>query len=253
MRSKLVTSHVWQGTVPARSFVRASGDVYVATPELCVIQEAGSLEFAQTVCLAYELCGTYSLRESSMAGFVTRPPLTDPEKLNAFLDVVAGLRGIGTVRRVLRLVLRGSASPMETVVVILLCFPCSLGGYGLPWPILNHRIDVGKASRMVEKGFYRCDLCWPDEKIAIEYDSDLFHTGSSRIARDSKRRNDLISLGYEVMTVTKGQVFDYGAFDRFARQFAKRAGFRIRERVADCDVRRRDLRANLFAAMRYPA
>lgn len=252
IRSKHITSHLWRGAVPPNSFVRASKDAYVASPELCFLQEADT-DLRKLICLGYELCGSYAVRRLSGQGFVNRKPLSNTLKMNAYAASAQGVRGIGTARRALRFVLDGAASPMETIVAVLLCLPCSLGGYGIPRPVLNYRIEPGEAmARMVEKSSYACDLCWPEARVAVEYDSDSYHTGSSRIGRDSKRRNALLSLDFEVRTLTRAQVFEYYAFDRFARQLAKRLGHRLRESIADCDVRRRELRALLFGMMGDP-
>ncbi|MFR1639296.1 MAG: hypothetical protein ACLSVD_09055 [Eggerthellaceae bacterium] len=45
---------------------------------------------------------------------------------------------------------------------------------------------------------------------------------------DARRRSTLITLGFTVVTVSKGQVMDSGAFNRLAHQLAKRLGKRLR-------------------------
>lgn len=255
IRSKHVVSHIWQGPVPSNSFAVASKskEVYVASIELCFVQMGESSDFRKLICLGDEFCGSYSIRNSSSQGFVNRAALSSASKIGTYLAAVRGVHGISVARRALRYVIDGSASPMETIVVVLLCLPCSLGGYGIPWPNLNYRIAPSWAmAQMVEKSSYVCDLCWPEARFSIEYDSDFWHTGSLRIDRDSRRRNALLSLGFEVMTLTKGQVFEYRAFDRFARQVAKCLGYRLRENVADCDARRLELRSLLFGLINDP-
>lgn len=54
-------------------------------------------------------------------------------------------------------------------------------------------------------------MFWPEANVAIEYDSDLEHTGSARIAEDAQRRNDLTALGITTITATREQVMDAGS------------------------------------------
>ena len=250
IQTQKIVSHVLQGPLPAKSLVRLSDSVYASSPELCFVQLAGSVCLVKLIRLGFELCGSYALSRVDGRGFEVRSPLTDVSSLEEYLSAAKGMYGISKAKQAHRYVVAGSASPMETIVVLLLCLPLSLGGYGFPVPVLNYRINVGKsASRLAEKSYYACDVCWPEAMVAVEYDSTMWHTGASRITHDSKRRNALISMGIEVMTLTAGQVFEYFAFDWFAHQLAKRMGYRLRVGPHDCDVRRKNLRALLFDIM----
>jgi very-short-patch-repair endonuclease len=66
---------------------------------------------------------------------------------------------------------------------------------GLPAPVLQHRIQVGNRT-------YRIDLCYPDQRIAIEYDGWDFHRGRQAFDRDRARANDLVLLGMQVLRFT---------------------------------------------------
>ncbi len=117
---------------------------------------------------------------------------------------------------------------METVIVLLLCLPPRLGGYGLPMPLLNHRVDVGRNRRKTSSNkYYVCDAFWREAWLDVEYDSDLAHTGPLRIAKDAKRRNGLASLGVTVITVTKEQAFNCDEMDRIAHAVAKKLRWRL--------------------------
>lgn len=134
---------------------------------------------------------------------------------------------------------------METALAIVLCLPPYFGGYGLPLPYLNYRIDAQQRGRSAhEKGYYLCDLYWPQGNIAIEYDSDLEHTGSSRIAEDAQRRNDLTDLGITTITATREQVMDAERLDRIAHQLGRKLHIRVRnDRKPDPHERMRLLRS----------
>ena len=89
---------------------------------------------------------------------------------------------------------------METKLAMLLTLPYKHGGYGLIAPEMNSQIIPAKtAKRSVGKKYYSCDLFWHDYDLAVEYDSDLFHTGTTRIANDSKRRNALTALALPLL------------------------------------------------------
>lgn len=122
---------------------------------------------------------------------------------------------------------------METALAMLLSMPKAKGGYGLPSPQLNAAVEVPKGDWRVAYGRqFRCDLLWPTASLCVEYDSDMFHTGSQKIARDARRRNALASLGFMVITATKSQVTSIPGLDQLAYQVAKGLGVRLRmERV----------------------
>ena len=72
---------------------------------------------------------------------------------------------------------------------------------------------------------------------------------SSTIARGTTStpiRSTLIALGYTVVTVTRGQVMDAGAFNRLAHQLAKQTGKRLRYSDPDFTRKHRALRSELL-------
>ena len=161
-------------------------------------------------------------------GFNTRPPLTGTKKLEAFLARMPGTRGHQKAARALRYIVDGAASPMEAKLAIFLTLPYKLGGYHFPLPKHNSRIVPGKtAKRSAEKDYYACDLYWPDFSLGVEYDSDRYHTGSDRIADDSKRRNALAAMGITVITVTRQQIHSVQALEKIARVLAGHMGRRL--------------------------
>ena len=110
---------------------------------------------------------------------------------------------------------KGSASPMESLLSMLLCLPPSLGGFGLPRPELNYPIETNEGGIAIR----RCDLCWPD--------SDTFHSDESKLHLDSSRRSALEKAGVHVVSVTKNQVFDRGQLFNLATIASKRLGKRL--------------------------
>ena len=152
------------------------------------------------------------------------PQLTNTKALKAFTARMEGVSGRKMASRALRYIADGSASPMETILFMLLTLPNKLGGYGLPAPVLNKRINTGNAAKGRPgsgNAYYVCDLFWPEARIAVEYDSYLHHTGADRIASDAKKRLDYKALGITPFTVTIGQVRDEIEFEGFAKLIAR--------------------------------
>jgi hypothetical protein len=52
----------------------------------------------------------------------------------------------------------------------------------------------------------RSDLAYPDLRIAIEYDSDVWHSGTGQRHADAERRNRLRAVGWTVVEVTPDQL-----------------------------------------------
>ena len=248
----IVTQHVFRGETPAGCFMNAGNGLMASSPEFCFLQMAGQLTLVKLIELGYELCGVYSLPNACdenvpERGFYNRQPLTSIKKLKAFLDSMPGVKGRKKAMRALRYLRDGSASPMETKLAIVLILPYMLGGYGFCLPEMNKRIDIPKASReFFSKDYYVCDLFWPDEKIAVEYDSDQQHTGSNRIANDSIRRNALGMEGIRVVSVTKPQLYDSTGLEGVARTIAGYMGRRLFSKKSDFPDRHYELRKQLL-------
>ena len=179
----------------------------------------------------YAAPSAVSAEESKPAGqgFNTRLPLTSTKKLKAFLTGMPGVKGHKKAVRALRYIADSSASPMETRLAIILALSHKLGGYHFPLPEHNSRIVPVKAARKnSDKTYYACDMFWPDYSLAVEYDSDVYHTGPERIAEDSKRRNALAFMGVTVITVTNKQIHSISELEKVARVLAGRMGKKLR-------------------------
>lgn len=250
--SKAMKQHVFTGRTPADCFVSVSDRLFVSSPEFCFLQLADQLPLVILIELGYELCGAYSLPAANKTdpperGFYYRRPLTSTDKLDAFIAEMAGVKGHKKAVRALRYILDGSASPMETKLSILLTLPYKLGGFGLIMPELNSRIIPSKmVRRSANKASYACDLYWPDYALAVEYDSDQYHTGSARIADDAKRKNILASLGITVITITKRQIYSSAELEKAARLLAKNMDRRLLHKKQDFGAPQHELRKQLL-------
>jgi very-short-patch-repair endonuclease len=246
--NRLVRNHICCGPYPKSCFFDTGQGLLTCSPELCFLQMAENLPLLKLIELGFEFCGTYSLAADGIkeATLQLGKPLTSKAKLQALVAKMNGRRGKKNATRALKYVVDGSASPMETMLAMLLSLPQNLGGYGLAKPLLNQRIDVVKtAKRASRKDHYVCDLYWQEVKLDVEYDSDLFHTGSSRISDDSKRRNALTYLGIQVITITRQQLYTSGEFDKAVRLIAKRLGKRLHYSNPKFAKKHQELRALL--------
>lgn len=228
--------------------VKIAEDIYVLSPSALLMQLARSLPFEQVALLAYEFCGSYVLTKDHERGFDKVAPLATRSRLLAAVALAGSFRGSTVMRRALSVATDGSASPAESSLAILLCAKRMYGGYGLPLPHLNYRIDIrGDAKKMTSRRYFLCDSCWPEAKLDVEYDSDAFHLNSASLASDAERRNTLAALGFQTITVTRAQLGDADLFDDAARSIAKILGVRLRVERYDWSARRYELRRNLFA------
>lgn len=236
VRSATISSHVCSlgadadsaGKLPSLSFVRAGKDFLVASPELCFLQLATVLPVERLIQLGFEICGTYSIQPGYPAAN-REEALTSKARLQSFAERATDTRGRKKALRAVRYLADGSASPMETILAMLLSLPYAMGGYGIKLPQMNYRVDVPDGMRKrADRSYCFCDLCWPESRLCLEYDSALYHLDPERQESDARRRNTLVSLGFTVMTVSPHQLTDSGAFNRLAHQVADHVGKRLR-------------------------
>lgn len=229
-RARNVCCHSCTGLLPSGFLIEAGEGVFATSPELTFVSLAAELPFVEAVLIGYELCGTYSREVGGSAGRqVRRDPLTSVSDIRTFVDKVDARCGVKRARAALSFVGNGSASYMETSLLLILCLPKRLGGYGLPMPLMNSKVGFLRTARAAAEGDYCvCDLIWPSAALAVEYDSNLCHTGKTSIAHDANRRVILSHRGIETVTVTWGQVRDREKLDQVARLIAERLGVRLR-------------------------
>lgn len=222
-KSQNLSPRIWSGKHPSRSFYKIAQDLYVSTPEATFLQLGKESSLMQLITIGYELCGSYGLSAQSDSGFLRREPRSNPQLIERYLEKCDGIHGVKAAKRASSYIAKGSASPMESLLSMLLCLPPSLGGFGLPRPELNFPIETNEGGIVMR----RCDLYWPDQRFALEYDSDTFHSDASKLHLDSSRRSTLEKAGVHVVSVTKNQVFDRGQLFNLATIVSKRLGKRL--------------------------
>lgn len=183
-----LSCHVWTGPKHG-SFFGINDEFCVSTPEACFIQMAGSLPLIHLIELGFLLCGTYAPSAVDLPMTCGLQPLTSLSRLNNYIDRCGGESGVVNARRALKYVRNGSASVMETKLTMLLCLPRMLGGIGLPLPELNAEILIpSNLTGRTLTNVRRPDLFWPDRNVAVEYDSNEYHSVAERVVEDSRRK-----------------------------------------------------------------
>ena len=227
-RSSSVVNHVWRAGAESIPAIEIGRDLYCCAPEVLLLQAAASLSLEELVFLG---CDLFGIGGEDELGTFSREPLGNTARFSSYLSEAGRVAGIETARKAAELMLDRSRSPMETALALMLTFPKRLGGYGLSKPVLNETIELGKnAARSY--GFHEItpDLLWKDAALAVEYNSDRYHTGAERITRDARRATTLGAEGYTVLTVTNGQLKNVLEMDQVARKIARATGASMRFR-----------------------
>jgi very-short-patch-repair endonuclease len=117
--------------------------------------------------------------------------------LRSLARVAEALEGRGRLRcTVMRDILEhrgpgydpGESDPEKRIAELLV-------GAGLPEPTRQHRVRLGNRT-------VRIDLCYPAQRVAIEFDSWTFHSGRRAFDDDRARSNELVVLGFAVLHFT---------------------------------------------------
>lgn len=219
IQSDRVINHICSGGLPAGALCHLAPGVVVASPEFCYLQ-AGQEGIERAAAVGMELCGAYG-RIDGARGFTDRQPISTLDRLQRFIAGAKGFNGIKAARQALDYVLEGSRSPLETKAALLLTFPTSLGGYGLPKPTCNHVIVPQGSERAVfQEPYYVADLCWENERVTVECDSYAYHASREQLDHDARKRNSLTAAGWSCISATSAQLEGFD-LDVLARQLCQ--------------------------------
>lgn len=244
-----VVTHVWSGQIPAGSFYLRGSNVYIESPEFIFLHAATILELPELIALGDELCGLYSFDDREERGFRKRTrPLLQKARLERYLQQAAGCPGCKLARQALRFIVERSASPMETFDEMTMCLPYRLGGYSLPVPVMNERVDLtDRGSRIARKRTCYLDMGYSAVFLDIEHHGKYDHSTAEEIDADRARVNGLKEMGFEVIELTADQVGDPIAYEYIIQRIAKRLGKRLRNDALGKTEARMALRKCLYA------
>lgn len=264
-----IKAHLCTRKLSGRDLYVLTDGVLVCSPELTLLHLARGATQAKVALLATELCGLYSLDETTRdtgAGFKGRKaPLTQPRLIAHMLDRHPGAPGSPLLRCVLPFVAPYAASPMEAKITLLLCLPRRWGGYGLPLASLNASIRLSPQGEvLMGLPAIAGDLSWPQSHVSIEYDSTAAHGISMRGTwmthddvkrtmreverrrkRDETRLSALSASGWQVYPLVDTTVHDREALDAVARAVARKLRRRLKRDTAESLAHQMRLRKEL--------
>lgn len=240
--------------MPSSSFLRWDDDVMLCAPPLALLQVAqcepndGAL-----LELGWELCGSYQTKRTAARTAYDVPPLTSTRALRDYTKRNPSLRGARKIaRNVLPYLADGSASARETKAALVFGMPMKRGGHGLCIPRMNYEVMANAAARTISgRRSFRCDLCWPEAKLDVEYQSSEHHEGEVSRIRDSRRANALAAMGWTVIGITNDELDSLAATDVIAEAIRHHLGKRKQMRVTDHHARKLRLRRQLGLPVGY--
>lgn len=239
--------HLCRTLLPRKSIRKLSNDAHVASANLALCQIASTTsDLVPLLLLLWEACGTYCTQRTgllrSQGTIYNSTPLTSVRALKAFCARCPSLRGSRKLSRALRYVADNSASPRETSLALLLGLPERLGGYNLGIPHMNKKVIATEQAFAVSgKRFFRCDLCWPGQKIDLEYQSRHSHEGEAKRIEDSRRTNALASMGWNVIEMTNDEASSISTLNIIANSLRKALGKRTRAQGYELGDKRLEL------------
>lgn len=147
-----------------------------------------------------------------------RRELVTLTELNDVVEALGrrGRNGVGVLRDLVA-VRDPRSAPTESEMETLL--RRVLGRHGLPTPVAQFVIRDG--TRFVA----RVDFAYPEQRIAIEYDSLDHHMGREAHIRDNARRNEIVRLDWTLVVATVEDVRTGG--HALARTLHSRFGVKI--------------------------
>lgn len=238
--------HLLSVPVPAGSFVRSLGQVYVVCPELLFVMRAAKLGLVALLELGHELCGTYRLSEDGTATYNVKP-LTSASALKSFARRCKGLTGVKRALRAVQWIADGSRSPAETALSIAFRLPYRHGGYSLGSPLLNHEITLsGPAALILGRDTISPDLYWPEARHPCEYDSRQFHSSREQADYDERRRNAYSAMGMSVTVLRSRHFLDLSVLDAMVSSIRRNTRHRQNSVPDDYDERRRKMFDEVF-------
>ena len=221
-------------TLPEKSFIRLDEGVLISSPELCIIQVALSMPLEKLIETINNLCAIYVSNPAASYLQSSREQIISVRAISAFIKKAGNLNGVKRVRQALQYALDCSNSPMESKLAVLCTLPLSLGGYALPKPQLNGEVHLStQAEALYHMKSVRCDFVWYEQKIILEYDSNLSHLDPKQHAFDKQRRNALEMSGYKVISITAKDIQNYTAVDKTFRMIRKELGLRADKKTLE--------------------
>ena len=246
-RTSLRIPHRCSSLPKGRAFVKLGENMFAAIPNLALCELADSAKgFLELLLLLWEACGCYrTVLTGSRTAYETKS-LTSLASLTRFVTENTHVHGAAKIKRVLRYVRDGSASTRESQIALFMGLPLRYGGFNLGMPLMNHRVNASSEARIIGgRSYFKCDLCWPESKIDVEYQSDESHEGKPMRIRDSRRTNALISMGWTVINITNNEARSLSTLEQISERVRKILRRRAHPSSRELDIKRLRLHRGL--------
>ena len=128
-----------------------------------------------------------------------RAGLVTPAELSRLSEGFGGRGACGAplLRKVLRAYVAEAAAPQSPLEARVLRL---LRRSGLPAPVRQHEVRLPDGRRRY------LDFAWPSIKVAVEADGYQWHSSRSAWERDRRRLRELADQGWQVVSVTHGDL-----------------------------------------------
>lgn len=221
----------YPSSLPLKSFVELTDHlgetIMVSSPEYCFLYAASILPFYEVVRIGCMLCARYVFDKAQSMQQRSRTPVTTTKKIHKYLQTAKGMHGIKTARKAIQYVVDNCNSPAEVSLAVLACLPFSRGGYALETPSMNELIRLSSAAsgRMSNQKIHG-DMVWTAHKIVVEYDSNLSHLQKEQHEYDKRRASAITLSGYQLITLTAGQLSSFSAVEETFLMLRRLLGMR---------------------------
>ena len=213
-RTRDIIYHKIPEHLPAGSFAQISDYVLISSPEMSFLQAANKMPLHELVNLANNLCAIYVLDKTEEYGQRRREPITCVADIMDYLAQVKDVDGIIKAKKAIRYARDRSNSPMESQIATLGALPVHYGGFGLPLPQLNMDIPLSReGGEFLGRDICCCDMVWLEQKVVLEYDSNMAHSTLRQFTKDKNRSTALALSGYRVISVTAEKVANFRAIE----------------------------------------
>ena len=213
--------------LPGDSFIPLSDSVYISSPELCFLQVTQVFPLSKLIEIANDLCALYLLDKTALMGQIARIPLVQANDIKEYLCRVKDFPGVKLARQAISYALDCSGSPMESKLSAVAMPPLSQGGYALLRPKLNLDISLtDEAASFLGRDTCCCDLVWEDQKVVVEYDSNLTHLSQNQHAYDKRKATALSMSGYRGFYITAANLRSFQDIEITFRNLRKILGQR---------------------------
>ena len=231
------------------SRLMAAGQADAAPKDVCAFSEEDGSKVGSFDASGNEAAWTPCRdRSGNMTCLWKRPQLIGAERLRCALGSMKRLHGLGAAREAARYACDGSASPLETKMVLLLCLPPERGGEGWPFPQLNRRISYSLSARGLA-GASCCvaDLSWSGKGIDLEVSGKAYHSDERGFELATNRRAALQAMGYNALSQSNDMMRDEGKLEAVVSTLSDLLDFPLQGRSRSFLNARRRLMDELFS------